>query len=172
VRQNGGAQEVTDMRRTIPAWIAAAIVLICGAAYAVDTYYVQSMKAKILSAPSFKAKMLGEASKGTRLTAIGKEGSWIKVSYYGKQGYVSSILLSAYPPMARKGLIKADESDFRQGVRRRASTYTSAAAARGLAQDDRRRLSGEEKSDYAGVETIEAITVSDAEVIRFMEAGK
>jgi hypothetical protein len=74
--------------------------------------------------------------------------------------------------MARKGLIKADESDFRQGVRRRASTYTSAAAARGLAQDDRRRLSGEEKSDYAGVETIEAITVSDAEVIRFMEAGK
>jgi uncharacterized protein YgiM (DUF1202 family) len=160
------------MRTTLLAWLAAMTVLMEGATYALDAYYVQSMKAKILSAPSFKASMLGEASKGTKLTAIGKEGSWIKVSYYGKQGYVSSILVSAYPPIARQGLIKADGSELREGVRRRASTYTSAAAARGLAQDDRRRLSGEEKSDYAGLEKMEAVTVSDAEVIRFMEAGK
>jgi uncharacterized protein YgiM (DUF1202 family) len=152
--------------------MAAAIVLMHGAAYALDAYYVQSVKARILSAPSFKASTLGEASKGTKLTAIGKEGSWIKVSFYGKQGYVSSILVSPYPPMARQGLIKADGSELQQGVRRRASTYTSAAAARGLAQDDRRRLGGEEKSDYTGLEKMEAITPSDAEVFRFMEAGK
>lgn len=160
------------MKRTVMAWMAVTIVLMCGAAYALEPYYVQSMKAKIMTAPSFKAIALGEAGKGTKLTAVAKEGSWIKVSYYGQTGYVSSILVSPYPPMARQGLIKAEQSELRQGVRRRASTYTSAAAARGLAQDDRRRLSGEEKSDYAGLEKMEAITVSDGEIVRFTEDGK
>ena len=160
------------MKRTVLVWMAVVVVLMCGAAYALEPYYVQSVKAKIMTAPSFKAIALGEASKGTKLTAVAKEGSWIKVSYYGQVGYVSSILVSPYPPMARQGLIKAEESELRQGVRRRASTYTSAAAARGLAQDDRRRLSGEEKSDYVGLEKMEAITVSDGEIVRFMEGGK
>jgi len=132
------------------------VLIVCGTVYAVETYYVQSTKAKIVSAPSFKSAVLGEASKGTKLTAVGKEGSWIKVSYYGKDGYVSSLLVTPYPPMARAGLIKADGAEFQQGVRRRASTYTSAAAARGLAADDRRRLSSDEKSDYAGLERMEA----------------
>lgn len=160
------------MKRTVLVWMAALFVLMCGAAYALEPYYVQSVKAKIMTAPSFKAIALGEASKGTKLTAVAKEGSWIKVSYYGQTGYVSSILVSPYPPMARQGLIKAEQSELRQGVRRRASTYTSAAAARGLAQDDRRRLSGEEKSDYVGLEKMEAMTVSDGEIVRFMEGGK
>lgn len=160
------------MKRTVLVWMAALFVLMCGAAYALEPYYVQSVKAKIMTAPSFKAIALGEASKGTKLTAVAKEGSWIKVSYYGQTGYVSSILVSPYPPMARQGLIKAEQSELRQGVRRRASTYTSAAAARGLAQDDRRRLSGEEKSDYVGLEKMEAITVSEGEIVRFMEGGK
>lgn len=148
------------------------VVLSCGAAFAQDVWYVQSTKAKVLAAPSFKASVVGEAGKGAKLKALGREGSWIKVSYYGKEGYVSSILVSPYPPLARQGLIKADESDLQQGVRRRASTYTSAAAARGLAQDDRKRLGGEEKSDYNGLEKMEQFTVSEAEVVRFMEGGK
>ncbi|MHB8844665.1 MAG: SH3 domain-containing protein [Nitrospirota bacterium] len=160
------------MKRSVLMLMAAAIVLLCGAAYALEPYYVQSVKAKIMTAPSFKATALGEAGRGTKLTAVAKEGSWIKVSYFGQVGYVSSILVSPYPPLARQGLIKAEGAELRQGVRRRASTYTSAAAARGLAQDDRRRLSGEEKSDYVGLETLEAISVSDAEIDRFMEAGK
>jgi len=96
----------------------------------------------------------------------------VKVNYYGKDGYVSALLVTPYPPMARAGLIKADETDFQQGVRRRASTYTSAAAARGLAADDRRRLSSDEKSDYAGLERMEKFTVTDAELAKFVEGGK
>lgn len=151
--------------------VVAAVLLVCSV-HAADTYYVQSVKAKVLSAPSFKSTVLGEASKGTKLTAVGKEGNWVKVSYYGKDGYVSALLVTPYPPMARAGLIKADEADFQQGVRRRASTYTSAAAARGLAADDRRRLSGEEKSDYSGLEKMEAFMVTEAEIAKFMEGGK
>lgn len=146
--------------------------LIALPASAQETYYVQSVKAKVLSAPSFKASVLGEASRGTRLSSIGRDGSWVKVSFYGKDGYVAAILLSVSPPMAKHTMIKAGDSEFQQGVRRRASTYTSAAAARGLAADDRRRLSGEDKLDYDGLERVEKYTVSDAELTKFMEGGK
>ena len=45
---------------------------------------------------------------------------------------------------------------------------TTAAAARGLAEDDRRRLGAETKSDYAALEKVEAISVSEADVDSFV----
>jgi len=150
----------------------ALVFTIAQQASAQETQYVQSVKAKVFSAPSFKASVLGEASRGTRLRSIGREGSWMKISYYGKDGYVAAILLSASRPMAKHTMIKAEDTEFQQGVRRRASTYTSAAAARGLAADDRRRLSGDDKLDYDGLERVEKYAVSEAELVRFMEGGK
>jgi len=147
-------------------------LLAASSVFAQQNYYVQSLRAKVLSAPSFKASVLGEASRGTKLQAIKKEGRWVKIKFYGKTGYVASLLVTPYPPLARRGLIRAEGGDFQQSVRRRASTYTSAAAARGLAQDDRRRISGQEKSDFDALERVEAFTVSDADVARFMEDGR
>jgi hypothetical protein len=152
--------------------VSIALCMIALQTSAQEIFYVQSVKAKVLSAPSFKARLLGEASRGTRLSSIGKEGSWVKVNYYGKDGYVAAILLSASPPMAKLAIIKAGDTEFQPGVRRRASTYTSAAAARGLAADDRRRLSGDDKLDYDGLEKMEKYVVSEAELLRFMEGGK
>lgn len=160
------------MQRLIGGMVLFLLVSAAGQAWAQGVMYVQSAKAKVMSAPSFKAASLGEASRGTKLAFIRKEGTWVKVSYYGKEGFVSSILVSPYPPMAKAGMIKAEDTDLQQGVRRRASTYTSAAAARGLAQDDRRRISRDEKADYDGLEKVEAFTVTPDEVARFMEGGK
>jgi hypothetical protein len=151
---------------------AAGLVLLAASASAQTSWYVQSARARVLSAPSFKAAPLGDASRGTKLTFLKKEGTWVKVSFYGKEGYISSILVSPYPPLARAGMIRAEDADLQQGARRRASTYTSAAAARGLAQDDRRRLSRDEKADYDGLERVEAFSVSEDDVTRFMEGGK
>jgi hypothetical protein len=78
-------------------------------------------------------------------------------------------VLSTRPPLRKTGIIKADDGEIKQGVRRRASSYTSAAAARGLAQDDRRRLSKEEKADYDSLDIIETFKVSPEELSRFME---
>jgi hypothetical protein len=148
------------------------LILSSGALQAQDTYYVQSVKARILAEPSFKAKVIGESTKGTKLLSSGRQGSWVKVLLYQKEGFVSSLLLSKTPPLEKQRLIKGEGADIKQSVRRRASTYTSAAAARGLAQDDRRRLSSEEKTDYFGLEKMESFTVSSEEVARFMEGNK
>jgi uncharacterized protein YgiM (DUF1202 family) len=134
-----------------------------------DVYYVQSLKAKVMSGPSFKAGVLGEVGKGVKFAALAKEGSWIKINYNAKTGYVSSMLLSPHAPLEKMSLIKGEGTDIKQSVRRRASTYTSAAAARGLTADDRRRLSRDEKVDYAALEKVEAFTVSADDVARFSE---
>lgn len=141
-------------------------------AQAEEVFYVQSLRAKILSGASFKSKVLGETAKGDKLVALGRMGTWVKVNYAGKEGYVSALLVSTRPPMEKLGLIKADEGDISHGVRRRASTYTSAAAARGLVQDDRRRLSRDEKVDYQGLEKVESVMITNADIAKFMEGSK
>lgn len=137
-----------------------------------DVFYVQSLKAKVMSAPSFKSAVLGEVSKGNKLVVTGREGSWVKVRYDAKEGYVSSLLLSTHPPIEKQAFLKGEEPEIKEGVRRRASTFASAAAARGLTQDDRRRISREEKIDYGSLEKVDALSVSTEEVMRFMEGGK
>ena len=161
------------MQKTIVILLFMTSLLTAAGVYAAqDFYYVQSIKAKVLAGPSFKSRIIGEASKGTKFVSRGREGSWVKVVFYQNEGYVSSLLLSKYPPMNKLSVIKGDEVDIKRSVRRRASTYTSAAAARGLTQDDRRRLSRDEKADYSGLDKMESFTISPEEVARFMEGSK
>lgn len=147
-------------------------VFVSAAAAAAEDLYVQSVKAKVMSQPTFKATVLAEVAKGHKFTATDKKGSWRKVVHGGKEAYVSSLLLSPNPPMAKVGLIKGENTEIKQDVRRRASTYTSAAAARGLAADDRRRMSTEVNADFHALEKIEAFSVNSDELTKFAEGGK
>lgn len=142
------------------------------AAGAEQVYYVQSAKAKILSAPSFRSNVVAEVSMGQTLSLKSREGIWLKVSNGGKEGYVSSLLVSTHPPLKRGGYIKADDSEIKQGVRRRSSSFASAAAARGLTKEDRMRADTEEHVDYQALHNMEALAFSDEEIRRFMEGAK
>lgn len=142
------------------------------ASYAQSEYYVQSVKAKVMSSASFKAPLLGVVGKGFKFVSSGRVGSWVKVRFNDRDGYVPALVVATHPPLEKAGIIKADAGDIKQGVRKRASSYTSAAAARGLAQDDRRRLSREEKADYDSLDRMESFTISAEELSRFMEGNK
>lgn len=150
---------------------AAGALLLAAEAPAQDIYYVQSVRAKVMSSPSFKSKIVTVVNKGYGLQALGREGRWIKVKYGNREGYVPAMLVSKRPPLDRQGLISGTEEKLDHNVRRRASTYTSAAAARGLAADDRRRLSAEGEIDYRALEKVEAFSVSDEELAKFQAGG-
>jgi len=161
------------MKRTVMLIVLFVVsVFISTSLYAQTVYYVQSVKAKVMSGPAFKSLVVGEVAKGHKFVSSGREGGWIKVKHGGKDGYVSSLLLSTRPPLEKTVLIKGEDAEIKQGVRRRASSYTSAAAARGLAADDRRRLSSEGTVDYSALEKVEAFTVSSEEVMKFAEGDK
>jgi uncharacterized protein YgiM (DUF1202 family) len=158
-------------RILMPVLFLMASMFLTSAVYAQGEYYVQSVKAKVMSATSFKSRVLGEVGKGFKFVSSGKKGAWVKVKYKNMAGYVFSLLVATHPPFERTGLIRADERDISRGVRRRASSYTSAAAARGLASDDRRRLSKEEKADYDSLDKMESFKVTADELHRFMEGN-
>ncbi|MBI5889841.1 MAG: SH3 domain-containing protein [Nitrosomonadales bacterium] len=147
-------------------------MLYAAAVCAEQFYYVQSVKAKILSAPSFRSKVVAEVGMGQKLDMKGREGIWIKVANGNKEGYVSSLLVSTHPPLQKRGFIKANDAEIKMGVRRRSSAFASAAAARGLTKEDRMRADTEERVDYTALGRMEALSFSDDEVTQFAEGSK
>jgi len=146
-------------------------ILFAALAQADTAYYVQSTNATIRSAPSFGSKVIAKVSKGQMLTSTAKNGDWIKVKIDGQDGYISHLLVTNQPPMEKTTIIKADEQEIKPTARRRASSFTSAAAARGLTDEEQKR-EGIEKSDYKAVDKMEAVKVSPDEVKKFKETGK
>lgn len=141
-------------------------------AHAESVYYVQSTNANVRSDPSFAAKVIAKVAKGQTLTSISKQGSWIKVTVDGKEGYISSLLVSTHPPLAKQTVIKAEDEEIKPIARRRASSFTSAAAARGLTDDDQKHEGAEAGSDYKAVDKMESVKVTPEEVKQFKETGK
>jgi uncharacterized protein YgiM (DUF1202 family) len=154
--------------------IAAFLFSIFFAAFALadSVYYVQSANGNVRSDPSFSAKVVATVAKGKPLTAISKQGSWIKVKVDGKEGYISALLVSTQPPLEKQAVVKDETEETKPTARRRASSYTSAAAARGLTDEERKREGIEESSDFNAVKKMESIKVTPQEVSKFKETGK
>lgn len=149
----------------------AASMLYAMVLHAESVYYVQSANARIWIGTSFVSKVIAEVGKGQKLESTGTEGRWVKVKFNGKEGYIPSLLLSTHPPLKRTEIIKAEDSDIKQGVRRRASSFTSAAAARGLTKEDRERGDIDEGVNFNALKKMESMAISDEEITQFMEGG-
>lgn len=133
--------------------------------------YVKSIKAKILSMPSFKSEIVEIASRGTVLEEIKRKGKWVMVSFRGKEGWLSRYVVSKKPPMKRVSLLARGES-IKESARRRASAFTSVAAARGLTDYERLRKSRKNYAvDYGALERMERIEIDEAEALKFVEEG-
>ena len=160
------------MRKLLQFSIFTVSMLYAAMLHAESAYYVQSYKARILLGSSFRSKVIAEVGKGQMLTSTGQEGSWVKVKFDGKEGYVPALLLSRHPPMERTVVIKAQDSEIKEGVRRRASSFSTAAAARGLAKEDRERADIEEGVDNKALIKMESLTFTDDEISKFMQGGE
>ncbi|MGG0646561.1 SH3 domain-containing protein [Bacillus mycoides] len=54
------------------------------------TYVVNATSLRVRTGPATYHSVIGGVLNGTKLNVIGSEGSWFKVNYQGKTGYVSS----------------------------------------------------------------------------------
>ena len=151
------------------------ILLLIFMSYAVSGFaadaYVRSVRAKIFAKPSFRSNVIDVASRGARLAKLKKQGKWIKVDFRGKTGWVSKYLVSSKPPMKRVSLLARGES-LKKSSRRRASAFTSVAAARGLADYDRARRGRKAYAvDFDALERMESININEDEAVSFIEEG-
>lgn len=65
------------------------------------TMYIQSMRAKIVDKPTFRAKTIMPLKKGDQIKVIQTKGRWLKVSIKGKQGWISKFLVASHPPVKK-----------------------------------------------------------------------
>ncbi|MDH5694426.1 MAG: SH3 domain-containing protein [Gammaproteobacteria bacterium] len=138
-------------------------------AYAEDFLYILSARAKLLSAPSFNAAVVRDVTKGEKLVSLEKTQRWFRVSYKGKEGWISRLAVSPHPPMKRKSRLASADVDLKDSSRRRASAIASTAAVRGLREDGRARLSDDSIADYGMLARMENVNISDNEVHRFSQ---
>ncbi|MDT8317763.1 MAG: SH3 domain-containing protein [bacterium] len=151
------------------------ILIFCATNTFAAQLYVKSMRAKVLSKPSLKSKIVGIAKRGAIVEEVKKQGKWIEVKYKTtkgwKKGWVSKYLLSTRPPMKRVSLLARGEN-LQKTSRRRASAFTSVAAARGLTDYDRARRGRKGYDvDFAALDRMDKINISEDEALKFIEQG-
>ena len=64
-----------------------------------ETYWITGTIVNFRKAPSTKGEKIGQLSRGTEITKIGKEGDWLFIIYGESKGYVHSDYASKYPPI-------------------------------------------------------------------------
>ena len=133
--------------------------------------YVQSTKAKMMASPAFDAEIIGLLQKGESVTLLKDQGRWVQVDFQSTTGWISKLLLAAQPPMEKISVLTGKQEQLENSARRRASTTTTAAATRGLRNEQRARMSDDQKPDYNELQQMEAVEVKEAEVWKFHTEG-
>lgn len=135
------------------------------------TLYISGIRAKVYAAPSFKSGIIDVLPRGVIVKELEREKKWVKIRFRNKVGWVSKYLLSAKPPKKRVSILAGADS-IEKSSRRRASAFTSVAAARGLTDYDRARRGKESYAvDFDALERMEKIKIDDMEAVRFVEEG-
>lgn len=142
---------------------------------AVDLY-VQSAKAPIYLAPDAGSGKLAEVKKGTKINGISEKGYWYNVSYKNKKGWMYKFMVKKEPPVDSTSLYSKLRSLFRKyelfsdRSRRRSSSYSATAAARGL-KAKRKRFADQYRLDYTALGKMEASEASDNDALKFISKG-
>lgn len=133
-----------------------------------ETVYISSFKAKITDEPKFKADAIINLQKGDKVTVLSKKGAWLKVKTQNNQtGWLSKFLTKKNPPNDRITVLPSDSKVALQDVRRRTSTITTAAAARGLSTLENPSDEDKFKSDPEAVKYMESLQINPRELRSF-----
>ena len=90
-------------------------------------YISSNASAHFRSGPSTSSKSLGKLPKNTKITITGEENGWYKVSYNGKDGYISKSLVTEGEPPATTSSRSQEEP-------RSATTTTTSASSNNVVQ--------------------------------------
>jgi uncharacterized protein YgiM (DUF1202 family) len=152
------------------------LAMVAGQTLAAETgtMYVQSKKAKLHEAPSFKATIVTTLPQGTEVKVLQKDKRWYRVTGQNKSGWVSSLVLANHPPGKKITVLDSQDANTdeqQQKARRRASSNNSAAATRGLRDSGRTRMSQEDQPDYETLDTVKSQTVTEEAAAKFLKEG-
>ena len=131
--------------------------------------YVFSKKASLYEEPNVKSNQIKTINSGDVITVYKEKGYWLYVKTSNESGWISKFLVSEYKPRDAKVKMAQIKKTLKRNARRRASSYSSAAAARGLSEND--TVTGSIKEDLKAIEQVEKQKISEKELKEFMEKG-
>lgn len=140
-------------------------------AHGAETVYVHSVTAKLFAAPQFGAETVAQLKKGVELRVLAQKAGWHRVRHNGTTGWIPRLLVAEQPPLSKVTLIKGGKKPVADTARRRASSVTTGGATRGLAADERQRVSDTARHDYSAVSSMESLHIEDDEALQFLDEG-
>ena len=146
-------------------------LLFTGTAFSEESLFVQPYRVKIYAKPSIAAEVLGSVDSGFQFVPAGREGSWVKLAYKGKQGFIPAVQTAKTPPLG-KSVSQAAEAAPKLGARARTSSSSAVVAGmKGLTYEDRARITKGEMSDFESLEKVEALKITPDELRVFQSEG-
>ena len=144
----------------------AGLIMIAIPAFA-ESLYVRSFRISLHEAPQHDSPKIASLKRGEQVKPLRKQKNWTMVRHQDREGWVNQLALSSKPPRKRVSLFKK-EIDISSSARKRASTFTSAAAARGLMDSGREKLEIKGGPDFEAVARMEGVEVDVKQAIAFI----
>jgi SH3-like domain-containing protein len=130
------------------------------------TLYINAFKADLAEAPSSEAKIIATLNKGAPVEELAVNKEWTQVRSTPHSGWVSTILLSPRAPAS--SLLQNKDVDISTNARKRASAFSSAAAARGLKADSDNIFAQLEGEDWDQVKKMETFYIASDKGYNFL----
>lgn len=160
------------MKKTTLLIIVVLLVIAAGTATAEDLF-VTARVAMLVEGPSSSAGRVAILRQGDALQRLSENGEWIEVSTAaGQSGFIQAEFVDSEPGTGRVAGASL-ENISSVTTRRRASAYsTSAAATRGLSEDNPRERQNMsfDAYDFRAVSWVKRFSFTDDELIIFAQA--
>ena len=127
-----------------------------------NTLYIKGLKTKMLSSPKHGSSVINILKRGQKVTEIRSKGIWKQVDFVGHIGWLPKILLSTTKPTARKSLLNT-KHDISIKARKRASSFTSSAAARGMLSGVEKQIGNLTDANYKALKKLQSWHVPSPE---------
>jgi len=138
------------------------ILGVTAAAYG-ETMSVQVKAGDVRSTPSFLGKVLAKLPYGSPVAVTGQRGDWVGVSGGGVQGWMHRSALSE-----KRIVMKAGAANVNQY----ATSDELSLAGKGFSEEvEDAYKSRNPNVDFAWIDRMEAVTVSQNEMMRFLREG-
>ncbi|MFT5170926.1 MAG: SH3-like domain-containing protein [Candidatus Marinamargulisbacteria bacterium] len=131
--------------------------------------YVFSKHANLMIEPSLKSEVIRRLEKGQKVRKIEKRGTWYKVKVGKQTGWIVKYLVTDQDPSINKPVVEMKRINLKKDARKRASSFSTAASARGLS--DEKEAIEKVKADMKAVKKMEDRKVSDQDLKKFIGAG-
>ncbi len=135
-------------------------------------FFIKSLKAPLLKEAKNGSEPLTTLERGTKVDGGSPEGAFVAVTASGAKGFINKLFLSD-KPLAEKASLLNQDVDISSKARKRASGFTSAAAARGLKEDSDQIFKNLGKEANATeFKKLETFLVSDKDGLEFIQDVK